>query len=93
MSEGSRLVQLGTVGASPVNVDVESLGTDVPVKVLIGGTDYVAGPRPPGWPTRPSRTGVQLGEASAVTFAAGSTISLLKCEADALVSGGWATYA
>ena len=90
MAEGVRLLQVGTVGGSPVNADVKSLGSDVVVRVIVGGTDYVA-TRPPGWPSRPQNTGTAFAEGSTVTFTAGSIVSLLACEANALIAGGWAS--
>jgi len=92
MTESARLVQTGTVGATPIQVDATTLGSDVAVKVTIGGTDYIA-THPPGWPTRPQDTGALPAEPSTVTFAAGSTVALLRCEAAALVAAGAASYA
>jgi hypothetical protein len=85
-------VQTGSVGGSAVMVDVTTLGSDVAVAVTIGATPYVA-IHPPGWPTRPQDTGGAIAEGSTVTFAAGATVQLLRCEAAALVAGGWASYA
>ena len=90
MPESARLVQVGTVGATPINADATVLGSAV--RVLIGGTDYVA-IHPPGWPVRPANTGTAVAEGSTVTFAAGSTVALLQCEATALVTAGAASYA
>ena len=92
MAESARLVQTGTVGGTPIQVDVTTLGSDVAVKVTINGTDYVA-THPPGWPTRPQDTGAAAAEGSVVTFATGSTVALLRCEAAALVAADAASYA
>ncbi len=92
MPEGPRLVQVGTVGATVINADATTLGSDVAVEVVIGGANYVA-THPPGWPVRPANTGTAVAEGSTVTFTAGSTVALLKCEAAALVNAGAASYA
>jgi hypothetical protein len=89
-------VLTGTVGGSPVNVDVANgIGSDVPVAVTLGATSYIlANPRPPGFPSRPSWTGADaadLGDAGR-TVPPGTRIFLLSCEAAALVTGGFATY-
>ena len=92
MAEAPRLLQTGTVNGVPVLVDTTTLGSDVAVRVTIGDTHFVA-TRPPGWPTRPQDTGAAAAEGSVVTFAAGSTVALLRCEATALVAAGAASYA
>ena len=90
MPESARLVQVGTVGGTPINADATVLGSAV--NVVIGGTNYVA-VHPPGWPVRPANTGTAVAEGSTVTFTAGSTVALLQCEAAALVNAGAASYA
>jgi hypothetical protein len=87
-----RLLQIGTVGGTPVMVDAKGLGHDVPVKVTIGATDFIV-TRPPGWPSRPHTTGSAVAEGSTTTFKAGATVALLRCEAVALVAAAFATYA
>jgi len=87
----SSLVQTGTVNGTPVMTDVTSIGGAVAVKVLIGGRDYIA-TSPPGFPDRPHNTGAAIVEGGTHTFAAGGTYALLSAEAQALVTGGFATY-
>jgi len=85
-----RLVQTGTVGGVAVYADVVHLGGAH--KIIIGDLDYVA-VSPPGYPLRPGYCGADTAQAGSVTFTAGSTVSLLHCEADALVTAGFASYA
>jgi hypothetical protein len=92
VAEGARPVQCGTVGGIPVLTDVTNLGSSVAVKVVIGGTDYVA-TSPPGFPVRPANTGTAIAEGGTVTFSAGQTYALLSAEATALVNAGYATLA
>lgn len=97
MSEGARLVTVGTIngGSTPIQADVKVLGSDVSVSVTLS-TDYeLASPRPPGFPSRPSMTGVHAAhvEYAGRVIPAGTTISVLRCEADALVAAGAATLA
>ena len=92
MADDVRLVEIGTVGDTPVLADAKCLGHDVPVKVTIGATDFIAS-RPPGWPSRPHTTGSAAAEGGTTIFRAGSTVSLFRCEAHALVAGGAASYA
>jgi hypothetical protein len=93
MAEGARLLQVGTVAGVAVMADTRVLGHDVEVKVVIGGTDFIA-TRPPGWPSRPHNTGTAAPlEGSTTTFRAGSTVRLLRCEAVALVTAGYASNA
>ena len=88
MSEGPRLLQVGTVGGAPINVDVKSLGGAVPVSVTLSA-DYVIGARPPGYPARPSFTGVDAADLDYPrTIPSGTTLSLLAAEATALISAG-----
>jgi hypothetical protein len=88
----ARLVQTGSCGGTPVMTDVRSLGSDVAVRVVIGGTDYIA-TLPPGFPVRPANTGALTAEGGTFTFAAGQTYALLNAEAMALINGGFATLA
>lgn len=92
MTINTKLVLHGTAGVTPINVDMSRVEHGAPVKVhLTSNYTILCGT---GIPTRPNFTG-----ASAVnleyprTLASGTTVSLLKGEADALVTAGVATYA
>lgn len=90
-----RLVQTGiadpTGTATPINANVVSLGVDVPVRVTL--TKDYATLCPPGYPSRPGFTGAMPVSNYPHTIQSGTTLSLLKCEADALVTAGAATLA
>jgi hypothetical protein len=92
MSEGPRLLTVGTIngGAMPIQADVRSLGSDVPVAVLLS-TDY-AMLDPPGFPFRTSFTGAATPQFPK-TIASGTMLSVLRAEATALVAAGAATLA
>jgi hypothetical protein len=79
-------------GAKPIYVDVRSLG-DVPVAVVLT-TDYTMHEisEPPGFPNRPGGTGSAQARYPHVA-SAGTTLHLLRCEADALIAAGAATLA
>ena len=87
MSESPRLVTVGTIsgGVTPIQADVTSLGSDVPVAVLLS-TDY-AMLDPPGYPFRASFTGAATPQYPH-TISSGTTIRVLRCEADAIVAAG-----
>jgi hypothetical protein len=71
---------------------VLTLGSDIPVAVTLSA-DY-AMIDPPGYPFRASFTGAAAANLQYPrTVASGTTISVLKCEADALVTAGAASYA
>jgi hypothetical protein len=92
MTEAARLVTTGTVGGTPIQVDVTVLGSDVPVKIRLTA-DYIS-QRPPGYPARPGLTGVDAGDLDYPrTITNGTTIALLACEATALVNAGAAVLA
>src|SRR5215472_15433976 len=92
MAESARLVQTGTVGVTPINADVTSIGSAVPVAVVLS-EDY-AMLDPDGFPFRASFTGATAGNLQYPrTVPSGTTLQLLKCEADALVTAGAAAYA
>jgi len=92
MSESARQVETGTVGGSPIYADVTSIGSAVPVAITLS-TDY-AMLEPPGFPFRASFTGATAGNLQYPrTVPSGTTLSVLKCEADALVIAGAASYA
>lgn len=87
MPEVPRLVRSGNIGASPINSDVRSLGSDiaVPVRLL---ADYVTA-QSVGMPTRPSMTGAASANLDYPrTIPAGSILTVLRAEADALVAAG-----
>jgi hypothetical protein len=94
MSESARLVQTGTVSGTPIQVDVTSLGSAVPVSVTLS-VDYVlSDPRPPGFPFRPGMTGTDAADLDYPrTIPNGTTVSLLACEANALINAGVASLA
>ncbi len=92
------LVTVGSInsGATLIQIDVANgIGSDVPVKVLLSADYLLAAVRPPGMPTRPSMTGATTAnlDAPGRTISSGSTISVLKCEATALVAAGAGTLA
>lgn len=93
MSE-TRPLTVGTIngGATPILADVTSIGSAVPVRITL--TSNYATLRPPGYPSRPALTGVDAADLdSPRVIASGTTLALLKPEADALVAAGAATYA
>jgi hypothetical protein len=87
-----RLVQVGSInsGATPINADVTSIGSDVAVAVLLS-TNY-AMLNPPGFPFRASFTGAAVPQYPH-TITSGTTLKVLRCEATALVAAGAATLA
>jgi hypothetical protein len=94
MSESPRLVRAGTVGATPIMVDVTTLGSAVAVKVTLTADYVLANPRPPGFPSPPSMTGSRAGNLHFPrTLPNGSVHSFHACEATALINAGAATAA
>ena len=94
MSESPRLVQTGTVGATPIMVDVTTLGSATPVKVTLTANYVLANPRPPGFPSRPSMTGTDTADLDFPrTLLSGAIVSFLAAEATALINAGAATLA
>jgi hypothetical protein len=92
MSVNQTLVKLGTAGGTDINVDHSRLEHNAPVKVQLSA-DYVLVARPPGVPTRPSMTGAAVGSLDYPrTISSGTRLSLVKAEADALVTAGKASY-
>lgn len=94
MALNPNLVTVGTIngGATPIQADVTTLGSAVPVKVTLS-TNY-AMICPPGFPSRPGMTGADAIDLSYPrTILSGRTLSLLSCEAAALVTAGDAAYA
>jgi hypothetical protein len=91
MPEGSRVQKTGTVGGTAVNVDSKHLSHAATVKVRL--TAAYAVDRPPGWPTRPDNTGAAASNPDVPrTIPSGTTLNLLKPEADALVAAAGAVY-
>ena len=92
MSINQRLVKYGTAGGTDINVDHARIDHSVPVKVQLSA-DYILAARQPGAPTRPSMTGVAAANLDYPrTIVSGTTLSLHKAEADALVTAGKASY-
>lgn len=92
MAINAKLVQHGSVGGTPINVDLSRIEHGAPVKVhLSSNYTILCGT---GIPTRPAFTGAAAASLEFPrTIASGTTLSLLKGEADALVTAGAATYA
>jgi hypothetical protein len=89
---GPSLVQVGTIGATAINVDVSFLYPATLTRVLLSQPYSIT--RPPGYPSRPSMTGTSAQSLDfARTIAAGVTLTLLKVEADAIIAAGGGTYA
>ena len=92
MSESARQVETGTVGGQPILADVTSIGSAVPVAITLSA-DY-AMLDPVGFPFRASFTGATAANLQYPrTVPSGTTLQLLKCEADALVATNAAAYA
>ena len=88
--DNPRLVQVGTVGVTPINVDMRFLYPATLVKVQLSAAYNTVGV--PGYPARPAFTGVDHGNLHHTkTVASGTTLTLLKPEADALVAAGAGT--
>jgi len=92
MTINAKLVQHGTAGATPINVDLARIEHGSPVKVhLTSNYTILCGG---GIPTRPNFTGAAAANLEYPrTIPSGTTLTLLKGEADALVTAGVATYA
>lgn len=87
------LVVVGSVGGTPVQADVSGgLGSAVPIRVTLSQNYTLA--TPPGWPQRPFATGADQADLNFPrTLNAGQTYAFLKPEADAIVNGGYGSYA
>ena len=85
--EGARLLTVGTInaGVTPIQADVRSLGSDVAVNVTLSA-DYSM-LNPPGFPFRPCFVGTATPNYPHL-IPSGTSLALLKCEADALVAAG-----
>ncbi len=95
-SEAARLLRVGTIsgGATPIMADVSFLGSRKSVVLTV---DY-AMERPGSglvgaFVNRPFLAGSQRQPEYPYTVAAGTTVELLACEADALIAAGAATLA
>lgn len=92
MAINAKLVQHGSVGGTAINVDMARIDHGAPVKVHL--TSNYAMLSGPGIPSRPSFTGASAANLDFPrTLTSGTTVSLLKGEAEALVTAGAATYA
>jgi hypothetical protein len=92
MSSGPNLVNHGSAGGTPINVDYSNrFEHGAPVKVQLS-SNYTTVCLP-GMPTRPSLTGCAVANLDyPKTILSGTVLTLLKGEADALVTAGKATY-
>lgn len=91
MAEGPRILQHGTAGATPINVDVKRIEHGTLAKVQL--TTTYTRLHPPGMPAPPGMTGVAAsGLDYPRTIPSGTTLTLFKHEADALVAAGAAVY-
>ena len=85
MTLNPNLVAVGIANGGTVYADVTILGSAVPVAVVLETSYQMLDP--PGFPSRPSFTGaatVQFPQ----TIANGTTLALLACEANALITAG-----
>jgi hypothetical protein len=92
MTINAKLVAHGTVGGTPINVDLARLEHGYTQKVLLTSnyTMFSGG----GIPSRPGFTGAKASNLDFPrTIAAGTTLTLLPGEAAALVAAGAGTYA
>jgi uncharacterized protein (DUF2345 family) len=91
MAINPKLVLHGTAGGTAINVDMARIEHGAPVKVQLSASyAMIDGP---GIPSRPSMTGAAAANLDYPrTIASGTTLSLLKGEADALVTAGKASY-
>ena len=93
MALNPSLVVYGVAGGTTISVDHSRLDHSVPVKVTLSANYVTAAPLP-GTPQRIGLTGAATALLdSPRTITSGTTIALLKAEADALVAAGKATYA
>jgi hypothetical protein len=91
MAINPTLVKYGTAGGTVINVDHSRIEHGAPVKALLSA-DYATVQRPPGAPSRPGMTGAAAASLDYPrTILSGTTLSLHKAEADALVAAGKAS--
>lgn len=95
MTINQSLVLYGSAGGASIYVDHSRIDHSVAVKVTLSANYTLASSRPVGAPTRPSATGVSGANLDhpGKTIPSGTTIALIKAEADALVTAGKASYA
>jgi hypothetical protein len=92
MTEGPQLVQHGSVGGTPINVDVTYYDTTAPVRVRL--TQNYSIERAIGLPSRPSMTGCAVGNLDyPCVIPSGTTIAVFRAEAAALIAANAATLA
>ncbi len=96
MSDSPRLVTLGSInsGGTSIQADVTNLGSAVPIAVTLSTNYTLANPRPPGFPVRPSWTGVEIAsfdDIAGAVIESGTALNVLQCEATALIAAGAAT--
>ena len=90
----TRLLRLGTVNGEPIMANIAYLGGDRAAVSVTLTADYTLENPGAGWPVvRPFMAGTTPLPAFPYTVASGTVLALLKCEADALVQAGAATYA
>jgi hypothetical protein len=90
MAEGNRNTKTGTAGGADINVDLRPLDHAAPKKVQLSANYTLA--YPPGYPTPPDLTGCAASNLYFPrTITSGTTIALVKAEADALIAAGKAT--
>jgi len=89
-----RLLRLGSIdgGTTPIVANIAHLGSQARVAVT-ASADYTLENPGAGWPVRPFLTGRIPQPAFPYTVASGSTLTLLQCEAAALIEAGAAIYA
>lgn len=92
MTINAKLVQHGSVGGTPINVDMARLEHGFTKKVLLSSNYSML--HVPGMPSRPSFTGCAAANLDYPrTVTSGTTLTLHAGEADALVAAGAGTYA
>jgi hypothetical protein len=87
-TQPARPQTVGMSGATPISVDVTHLYHAAPVRVQLTANYTVNSP--PGYPARPDFTGssAKTLDRPGVTYASGTILHLLGCEATALINAG-----
>lgn len=92
MAVNQSLVTHGTVGGTPINVDMSRIDHSTPVKVRLSSA-YTTATRSPGIPTRPGFTGAPYASLDTPkTYAINTVMTVHAAEAAALVAAGVASY-
>lgn len=92
MAINQKLVQHGTAGGTPINVDLARIDHSITKKVTLSANYTIL--TGTGIPTRPSFTGASPSNLEYPrTINSGTTLTLHAAEADALVAAGKASYA